>query len=302
MRRFSYIDNLFCINFDLTLQEAFVLEWMIQLPSWAESEMIGNKLCFFASKNKAIADLQVVTTKVDTMYRYYKKLAEKGFIINYKKDGKDFVYLMSITKNWNRAALKSKNPEIIIEDNYSDLNPTDVLNSENNPNKTPKLGKSSENDENKSDENPTYKQLNNNSNNSKEGENVPEIKISESLKPKKKVEKLSDEVVFPIVKKCSEHFTEDVLKRLSKNDKLKWADCVEKLLRIDEFTEEQILSAVTIGRKDNFWNKNFLSLLKLRKKDKQGVKYINVFLNLKNKNGAGSYNFVLSESTEDDLL
>ena len=108
-----------------------------------------------------------------------------------------------------------------------------------------------------------------------------------------KKEKLSNEVIFPIVKKLSSYFPEDITKRLSRNDKLKWSETVEKLIRLDEYTKEQIERAVEIGRKDNFWKNNFLSITKLRKKDKQDVKYIQVFLNLdpekKDDTGDGNY-------------
>lgn len=119
---------------------------------------------------------------------------------------------------------------------------------------------------------------------------------SEEEKEKKvplKKEKLSNEVIFPIVKKLSSYFPEDITKRLSRNDKLKWSETVEKLIRLDEYTKEQIERAVEIGRKDNFWKNNFLSITKLRKKDKQDVKYIQVFLNLdpekKDDTGDGNY-------------
>ena len=164
MRRFSNIDNLFVLNYGLTIQEAVVLEWMIQLPSWAKSKTFGDKLFFFASKNKAVEDLQVITDKRDTMYRYYKKLSEKGFIWIKKHEGKDYIYLLDITKQWNKMNLRPKDSELEVENNWkgSDSNPNtdeDQKESDNHPNKS---GQSSEFN---TDDCPTIQQLDNSLNN-----------------------------------------------------------------------------------------------------------------------------------------
>lgn len=101
-----------------------------------------------------------------------------------------------------------------------------------------------------------------------------------NLFKEEKKEIISKDIIFPIVKKLSTYFPDDITKRLNKNDKLKWSDTIEKLIRLDKYTKEEIEKAVKVGRNDKFWKNNFLSINKLRKKDKQGVKYIQVFLNL----------------------
>lgn len=62
-------------------------------------------------------------------------------------------------------------------------------------------------------------------------------------------------------------------------------DTFDKLIRIDKYTPEQIKKAIQWARNDNFWTTNFLSPVKLRGRDKTGVKYIDVFLakNLKDE-------------------
>jgi hypothetical protein len=55
-------------------------------------------------------------------------------------------------------------------------------------------------------------------------------------------------------------------------------DCFEKLVRIDKYTITQIENAIIAARGNPFWQKNFLSPLKLRDKDKHDVKYIDKFL------------------------
>ena len=66
-------------------------------------------------------------------------------------------------------------------------------------------------------------------------------------------------------------------------------DTFDKLTRIDNYKSDEIKEAILWARNDDFWSANFLSPLKLRNKDKNGVKYIDIFLakiltNGKNRN------------------
>jgi hypothetical protein len=53
---------------------------------------------------------------------------------------------------------------------------------------------------------------------------------------------------------------------------------ISNLLTIDKYTVEQIKNSIKFAKTDQFWAANFLSLNKLRSKNKEGVKYIDVFL------------------------
>jgi hypothetical protein len=77
-------------------------------------------------------------------------------------------------------------------------------------------------------------------------------------------------------------------------------DLFDKLIRIDGYKEDQIKSAVQWARCDDFWSTNFLSPLKLRNKDKNGVKYIDIFLaKTLNKNGNKSISKKAGATWED---
>jgi hypothetical protein len=52
----------------------------------------------------------------------------------------------------------------------------------------------------------------------------------------------------------------------------------DKLLRIDNYSVEQIKNVIKFARNDMFWSNNFLTPNKLRNKNKEGVKYMDVFL------------------------
>ena len=56
------------------------------------------------------------------------------------------------------------------------------------------------------------------------------------------------------------------------------------LITKDNYTVEQVQKAINFAKNDDFWDSNFLSPNKLRKKDKSGVAYIDVFLEQAKKN------------------
>lgn len=75
---------------------------------------------------------------------------------------------------------------------------------------------------------------------------------------------------------CSVHFPEH-LKPNTEKKKNSWLDTIDKLHRIDKIPLELIEKVVIKTRRDSFWSKNFLSLTKLRKKNREDVLYIVVF-------------------------
>lgn len=82
-------------------------------------------------------------------------------------------------------------------------------------------------------------------------------------------------------------FSEDTKPKTDKAINV-WKDEIRKLIEIDGYTDNDIIHVVKLAREDDFWSKNFLSLTKLRSKDKHGIKYIVVLKNnFINKNGNG---------------
>lgn len=78
-----------------------------------------------------------------------------------------------------------------------------------------------------------------------------------------------------------------------------WIETVEKLNRIEKIPFDQILKIVKWTRADSFWCKNFLSLTKLRKKNKEGIMNITVYYeNLKSTKNNGQGQSRLSEEAQ----
>jgi hypothetical protein len=120
------IDNIKAIEWDLNIQEAYLFAWIYTVPVWASRVTIEEKDYYFASKTKVIEDIPLLTNKVDTVYRYYKSLQEKGLINLKKVDNKDYINLTDKAKTWNNKS------------EYSEKNPNEVgkkseFNSEKNP-------------------------------------------------------------------------------------------------------------------------------------------------------------------------
>ena len=63
----------------------------------------------------------------------------------------------------------------------------------------------------------------------------------------------------------------------TKTEKLKWLSELDKLQRLDGYNPRQIYLICSKVRNDNFWSQNFLSITKLRQKNKDGIKYIQSF-------------------------
>jgi len=167
MRYSITINNIKALEWGLTIQQAYLFSWFYELPSWANKVMIENEIFYFASKNKAVEELPILTDKTDTMYRYYRQLEELELIVIKKIDGKDYISLTTKAKEWN-----------LYKSDYS----------ENYPNE---LGKLSENN---SDLNPTYNIYNiNNINNNKESTLFQNDLEDESLETKKEKEKQAKE-------------------------------------------------------------------------------------------------------------
>ena len=75
--------------------------------------------------------------------------------------------------------------------------------------------------------------------------------------------------------------------------KNKWLDCLDKLQRIDKYSLHDVYEVTKTLRNDEFWQTNFLSILKFRNLDKNGIKYIDRFmLNQKAKSKPVGYSKV----------
>jgi predicted transcriptional regulator len=84
-----------------------------------------------------------------------------------------------------------------------------------------------------------------------------------------------------IVIKAFPHFVELFpieYKPKGESQKKRWLDCLDKLQRIDKYDLRDVYEVTKSLRNDEFWQTNFLSILKFRNLDKNGIKYIDRFM------------------------
>ena len=107
-----------------------------------------------------------------------------------------------------------------------------------------------------------------------------------NAKPNEKL--IENENVIEIINSIKDLFDEKYLE--NNNTKVMF----DKLLKT--YSKDEILKATLWARNDDFWKTNFCSPLKLEKKNKEGVTYIDVFLEK-----AGNYKMPTTEPTKPAL-
>jgi hypothetical protein len=97
------IDQQRSIEWGLNLSEAALFSFCYNLPAWADTAIVNGAVWYFASRNKAIEEMPLLTEKPDTVYRLYRSLQAKG-LINWQKIGvKDYICLTEKAKAWNNS-------------------------------------------------------------------------------------------------------------------------------------------------------------------------------------------------------
>lgn len=133
MKYTSTINNVKCVEWDLTLSQAFLVELLVFSAAWAQRETVDGIDYYWVSRNKVLDEIPNAFKTADTVYRALIALNDKG-VIEYKKLGrKDIFRLTDKGKEWIFKPSLSESKL----GNKSEL----AQNSEINPNK---LGNKSE--------------------------------------------------------------------------------------------------------------------------------------------------------------
>lgn len=95
-------------------------------------------------------------------------------------------------------------------------------------------------------------------------------------KPKEKKTETYHKDAYFVYNVCLNYFDETLHPKDTKTRR-NWLQTIDGLLRIDKIAPNELLALIRKAREDEFWRKNFLSITKLRKNNKDGVKYIHYF-------------------------
>ena len=129
-----------------------------------------------------------------------------------------------------------------------------------------------------------------------------EKKKQEDKPPKPK--KVFSQEVYDCYYSILPHFDESTKPKENQVDS--WLDTIEKLNRIDGYDFNDIIHLVSKTREDTFWQSNFLSINKLRQKNKDGITYWNVFYNkfkqTNSNNSSYDINELIRRKLEDPTL
>lgn len=97
------------------------------------------------------------------------------------------------------------------------------------------------------------------------------------------------------VKSALEHFIALFPKKYqptTESQKLKWAKCLERVERIDGYDLREVYQMAKKLREDQFWSGNFLSILKLRNKDKNGILWVDRFMDMQKSGKPQAYKMI----------
>jgi len=97
-----------------------------------------------------------------------------------------------------------------------------------------------------------------------------------------KINKIKENKIYPeIVLNAFDYIQQQFPERYrpsTKPQQEKWLDTIDKLNRIDGVSPRKLYLLIKEIRKDDFWKQNFLTVQKLRQRNKQGVLWIDVFM------------------------
>ncbi|QDP59792.1 MAG: hypothetical protein Unbinned5855contig1001_2 [Prokaryotic dsDNA virus sp.] len=193
-----------------------------------------------------------------------------SFCANNFKEGKDAIRArLKELETFGLVRLETvKNEGVFRGYNYHLIDPT----ASENP--TPRVGLAAS-------ENPTQRKYNDNNiynDNINYNDNIDNINnINKNNIPRN----LKTKEFPPHIEKAFPHFVALFPKRnqpKTKAQKQKWLDCLDKIERIDKYNIRDVYSVCKQLRQDDFWQNVFLSVLKLRNNDKNGVKYVDRFM------------------------
>ncbi len=115
-----------------------------------------------------------------------------------------------------------------------------------------------------------------------ENKTIKDIKEIKEINVKKKTSLCEIENFPREVVDLANYFSSTLPKNLiPKNDtaKIKWLDVLDKCHRLDGYEYKQIREVIEHFRNDSFWVSNFMTPVKLRRLNNEGVKYIDYFWN-----------------------
>lgn len=121
-----------------------------------------------------------------------------------------------------------------------------------------------------------FKPYNNNIHNNNNINNNNSGKPKKVKKSEKKFSDFPEDIQKSFIPICN--LFDESLRPKTPEQKRNWCITIDEVNRLDKVSPRKLYLLIEKTLRDSFWVKQFLSVTKLRKKNKDGVKYIDVFM------------------------
>lgn len=244
------INQIKCIEYWLNLQQWAILDLIGNTGVWAEWKVFEWETYYYLSAWKIIEEYPIISDKKNTILWIIKNLLIKWLIIKIFSNNKSWYKL---TKQWksfftsvekNQEGYWKKSIPSVEKNQYNNITSNNITINKINKPKNEFLGLVKKTDRNSY----LYKLA-------KDFLNIHILKFE------------TPSIIYLLKNKWEVEILE------------KWVETLEKLKRIDWYSEEQIEFILKFTLENDFWKNQILSIEKLRKKNKEQIPYFIVLIN-----------------------
>jgi len=120
-----YINQKKATEWGLTPQQSILFSFLYELPSWAECHIISGIPYYYITKKKILAELPLLNSKPDTVYRWIRTLSALGLINIIQQGTASLVGITQKGSSWNReASIQSKRADLGCSSEVPDRDPS----------------------------------------------------------------------------------------------------------------------------------------------------------------------------------
>ena len=110
MRYSLYINQPIALELGMeNTTEAIIFDYLTVAPTWAKPEIIDQKIYYWVARQKICKEHEILNIKPKTVYRYLRKLHQKGLIDYIKLGKKDCISVTELGKRYISSTMGNLN-------------------------------------------------------------------------------------------------------------------------------------------------------------------------------------------------
>jgi len=110
MRYSLYINQPIALELGMeNTTEAIIFDYLTVAPTWAKPEIIDQKIYYWVARQKICKEHEILNIKPKTVYRYLRKLHQKGLIDYIKLGKKDCISITELGKRYISSTMGNLN-------------------------------------------------------------------------------------------------------------------------------------------------------------------------------------------------